>query len=128
MPNTQLPYVPSANAKLLSISLDKLVVSLTAPSTYPSATMVLRRGKPLKGFAGDDSSSDSDDNFLAISAKKKKGGQKRQRSSNGGAAEDTTSATNENIADIGDNNAAGSAPILPLKASMSSFVDQKQWT
>lgn len=69
--------------------------------------MVLRRGKTLKGFAGDDSSSDSDDNFAAISAKKKKSGQKRQRSSSSsgldGAAEDTTSATNENIADISDN-------------------------
>ena len=65
--------------------------------------MVLRRGKPLKGFAGDDSSSDSDDNFAAISAKKKKSGQKRSRSSNSAAADDTTSATNENIVDIGDN-------------------------
>lgn len=82
--------------------------------------MVLRRGKPLKGFAGDDSSSsDSDDNFAAISAKKKKSGQKRPRSSNSGAAEDTTSsAINETIADIGDN--TGPTPILPSTETSSN--------
>lgn len=42
--------------------------------------MVVRRGKPLKGFGDDSSSSDSDNGgFAAIS--KKKGGQKRPRTS-----------------------------------------------
>src|SRR6056300_948097 len=86
-------------------------------ATKNTNTMVLRRGKPLKGFAGDDSSSDSDDNFAAISAKKKKSGQKRPRSSNSAAAEDTP--TNENIADIGDN-AAGTTPILPSTETSSN--------
>ena len=36
--------------------------------------MVVRRGKPLKGFGGDSSSSDSDDGFAAISKKRKRSG------------------------------------------------------
>jgi len=43
-------------------------------------TMVVRRGKPLKGFGDDSSSSDSDEGGFAAIAKKK-GGQKRRRSS-----------------------------------------------
>ena len=36
--------------------------------------MVVRRGKPLKGFGGDSSSSDSDDGFAAMSKKRKRSG------------------------------------------------------
>lgn len=57
--------------------------------------MVVRRGKPLKGFGGDSSSSDSDDGgFAAIS--KKKGGQKRPRTTSSSGVINNPSANEKN--------------------------------
>jgi len=67
--------------------------------------MVVRRGKPLKGFGDDSSSSDSEDGgFAAIS--KKKGGKKRPRSDN-----PPSSASNEkNTVDANNNTTTSALP------------------
>jgi hypothetical protein len=79
--------------------------------------MVVRRGKPLKGF-GDDSSSSSDSDdagFAAIS--KNKSGKKRPRSSSGVANNPSASSSNEKNNDDDGNNHSTASVLLTTETS-----------
>lgn len=80
-------------------------------------TMVVRRGKPLKGFGDCSSSSDSDDGgFAAIS--NKKGGQKRPRTTSSSVVINNPSANNEKNNDDATNKPTTSA--LPSTETSSN--------
>ena len=82
--------------------------------------MVVRRGKPLKGFGDDSSSSDSDDNGGFAALTKKKGGQKRPRSSSSGVAiNPSVAASNENN-DVDANHKTTTSSTLPSTETSSN--------